>query len=250
MNELLKEKKGRIGIIIFNRPEVMNALNTPTLIELKNSLAELENDGDIRVIIIRGGEHFCAGADLRELKDKSPEDAEVFSRLGQGIFRQIENFEKPVIAAVSGFALGGGCEISLACDLRIAGEKARFGQPEINLGIIPGWGGTQRLVRMIGIGRAKEMIMTGKIIDAQEALSIGLVNTVTEDRDLIQKSEELAGIMAEKSQSVIGKIKTLMNMRPWIERGFDLEVNLFSESFATDDVKDGINEFLEKKKRV
>src|SRR5208283_472980 len=204
------EKKKNIGIIILNRPEVMNALNTPMLLELREALSELEKDGKVRAIIVRGGQHFCAGADIRELTDKKPEDARDFSRLGQGICNQISNLGKPVIAAVSGYALGGGCEISLACDIRIAGENARFGQPEAGIGIIPGWGATQRLPGLIGIGKAKEIIMMGKIINADEALAAGLVTCVTKDGELTAKAEEEAGVLAEKSQPAVRKIKSLI----------------------------------------
>ncbi len=248
-NKLIKvEKKKKIGIIILNRPEAKNALNTPMLLEFRETLSELERDGSVRAVIIRGGQHFCAGADIRELKDKNPKDAEAFSRLGHGICNRISNLGKPVIAAVSGYALGGGCEISLACDIRIAGENAQFGQPEINIGIIPGWGATQRLPGIIGIGKANEIIMMGKIIHAREALSIGLANSVTEDGELIEKAEEVAGILADKSPAAIKKIKNLISMRPGIENGLEFEIGLFSECFATDDSKEGIKAFLEKRK--
>jgi enoyl-CoA hydratase len=248
-NELIKvEKKKKIGIIILNRPEFMNALNTPMLLHLRDALSELERDGNVRAVIIRGDRHFCAGADIRELKGKDQKAAEAFSRLGHGICDRISSLGKPVLAAVSGYALGGGCEISLACDIRIAGENVQFGQPEINIGIIPGWGAAQRLPGIVGIGKATEIIMMGKIIYAREALSIGLVNSVTEDGKLMEKAEEVAGMLADKSQAAIKRIKNLMNMRLGTENGLDFEISLFSECFATDDYKEGINAFLEKRK--
>ncbi|HXW69312.1 MAG TPA: enoyl-CoA hydratase-related protein [Dissulfurispiraceae bacterium] len=248
-NKLVEvEKKKNIGIIILNRPEVMNALNTPMLLELSEALSELEKDRNIRAIIVRGGRHFCAGADIRELTDKKPEDARDFSRLGQGLCNRISHLGKPVIAAVSGYALGGGCEISLACDIRIAGENARFGQPEANIGIIPGWGATQRLPGLIGVGKAKEIIMMGKIINAVEALALGLVSRVAKDGELFEKAEEDAGIMAGKSQPAIRRIKNLIDARLGVDKGLDFEAGLFSECFDTDDYKEGIKAFLEKRK--
>jgi enoyl-CoA hydratase len=245
---IIVEKKKKIGIVILNRPEALNALNTPMLLEFRDSLSELERDGNVRAVVIRGDRNFCAGADIRELKDMNPKDAEAFSRLGHDICNRISGLGKPVIAAVSGYALGGGCEISLACDIRIAGENAQFGQPEINIGIIPGWGATQRLPGIIGIGKANEIIMMGKIILAREALSIGLANSVTKDEELIEKAEEAAGMLADKSQAAIKKIKSLINMRTGIDNGFEFEIGLFSECFVTEDYKEGIKAILEKKK--
>ncbi len=243
------EKKNKTGIIILSRPEIMNALNTPMLLDLRDSLEELEKDGNIMCIIIRGGKDFCAGADIREMNDKGPEEAKAFSRLGHSVCNRIAKIGKPVIAAVNGYALGGGCEISLACDIRIAGRSARFGQTEINIGIIPGWGATQRLPAIIGTGKAKELIMTGKIITAQEALSIGLVNIITEDQELIGKAEEMAYILAGKSPSSMAKLKSLTDISSLIEEGLELEINLFSECFGTDDYREGMKAFLGKAKR-
>ncbi|MBF0506788.1 MAG: enoyl-CoA hydratase/isomerase family protein [Nitrospirae bacterium] len=242
------EKKDRTGIIILNRPEVMNALNTPMLRDLRDSLEELEKDSNITAIIIRGGKDFCAGADIGEMNDKGMEEAKAFSQLGHSICNRIGKLGKPVIAAVNGYALGGGCEISLACDIRIAGRNARFGQTEINIGIIPGWGATQRLPAIIGMGKAKEMIMTGKIITAQEALSIGLVNIITDDQGLIGKAEEMASILSGKSLSAIAKVKRLTDIGSGIEKGLELEIDLFSECFGTDDYRDGMKAFFAKRK--
>lgn len=248
-NEHIKiEKKKEVGIIILNRPEALNILDTKTLQELGDSLTELEKDEQIRAIIITGGKIFCAGASIKEMKEKNPEDAEAFSRLGHKVCNQVENMEKPVIAAVNGYALGSGCEIALACDIRIASESAKFGQPEVNLGLIPGFGGTQRLARLVGIGKAKEMILTGKIIDAREAESIGLVNRVVRNEELMEKAEEIAQVIAQKSPIVLKKAKSLINENMEIKRGLEMEIVSFAECFATQDHLEGINAFLEKRR--
>ncbi|MCZ7395372.1 MAG: enoyl-CoA hydratase-related protein [Candidatus Methanoperedens sp.] len=247
-NEHIKiEKKKEIGIIILDKP-AMNILDTKMLGELEDSLDELENDDKIRAIIITGEKNFCAGADIKELKEKHPEEAEVFSRLGHKVFNRVENMEKPVIAAVKGYALGGGCELALACDLRIAGDSAKLGLPEINLGLIPGFGGTQRLTRLVGIGNAKEMIFTGRSIDAKEALSIGLVNSLVNDEELMDKAVEMATVLAQKSPINIKIAKSLINKNLEIKKGLEMEMVSFSECFASEDHLEGINAFLEKRK--
>ncbi len=250
-NEYIKaEKKKEIGIILFNRPEAMNILDTKMLQELGDFLTELENDEQIRAIIITGGKNFCAGANIKELKEKHPEEAEAFSRLGHKVCNQLENMEKPLIAAINGYALGGGCELALACDIRIASESARFGLPELNLGLIPGFGGTQRLSRLVGIGKAKEMIFTGRIIDAEEAESTGIANKVVKDEELMEKAEEMAQVIAEKSPITIKMAKILINKNQEIKRGLEMEIVSFSECFKTQDHIEGINAFLEKRKPV
>ncbi len=248
-NEYVKtEKKNEIGIIILKKPEAVNLLDTKTLKELAGSLEKLNNDGQIRAVIIKGDKNFSSGADVKEMKDKHPREAEAFSRLGHKVFSQVENMDKPVIAAVNGYALGGGCELALACDIRIAGESARFGQPEINLGLIPGFGGTQRLTRLVGIGRAKELILTGRIMDAKEASDIGLVNRVVKDEELMEKTMEIAQVLAEKSQIAIKMAKSLVNNSREINRGLEMEIVSFSMCFASQDHAEGINAFLEKRK--
>ncbi len=242
------DKKKEIGIIILDNPEFLNILGTRSIKKLRNLLAELENDGQTRAVIITGSKHFSAGADIKELKDKDPEQAEVFSRLGHSVCDQIENMNKPVIAAVRGYALGGGCEVALACDIRIASENAKFGQPEANLGLIAGFGGTQRLTRLIGIGKAKEMILTGRIIDAREAELIGLVNTVVRDEELMERAEETAHILAQKSPVSIRLAKRLINENQKLKRQLEIETASFSECFATEDHREGISAFLEKRK--
>ncbi len=250
-NEHVKvERKKEIGIIALNRPEVRNALNRKMIHELGDALTCLENDLQIRVIIITGNKDFCAGADIKEMHAIKPEEIETFCRWGHKVFNQLESMGKPVIAAITGFALGGGCELALACDIRIAGEGAKFGQPEVNLGLIPGFGGTQRLSRLVGIGKAKEMILTGKVIDAKEAESIGLANRVVKDEELMARAEEMAMLIAQKGPIAVKMAKTLINENQEIERGLEKEINLFAQCFATQDRLEGINAFLEKRKPI
>ena len=244
------EKKDGVGTIILNRPRSLNILDTEALQLLDKALAGLEKDEGIRSIIITGDGNFCAGADIRELKGKNVKAAEAFSRLGHEVFNHIENMGKPVIAAVAGHALGGGCELALACDIRIAGEGAKFGQPEIKLGLIPGFGGTQRLVRLVGMAKAKELILTGNIIVAREAESIGLVNSVVKDEELMKQAEEAARMLAEKSPLVLGMAKMLINEGQDLQKGLAKEISFFAGCFETEDHTEGINAFLEKRKPV
>ena len=248
-NEHIKvEKKKEIGIITLNRPEARNALNRKMIQELGNVLTGLENDLQIRVIIITGNKDFCAGADIKEMNAIKPEEIETFCRWGHKVFDQLEGMGKPVIAAITGFALGGGCELALACDIRIAGESAKLGQPEVNLGLIPGFGGTQRLSRLVGIARAKEMILTGKIINAKEAASIGLVNRVVKDEELMIAVEEMAQVIAQKAPIAVKMAKKLINENQEIKEGLEKEIDFFVQCFATQDRLEGINAFLEKRK--
>ncbi|OHC05382.1 MAG: crotonase [Planctomycetes bacterium RIFOXYD2_FULL_41_16] len=242
------EKKREIGIITINRLEARNALNRKMLQELGDTLTCLENDVQIRAIIITGNKDFCSGADIKEMNAIKPEEIESFCRWGHKVINQIENMGKPVIAAINGFALGGGCELALACDIRIAGESAKFGQPEVNLGLIPGFGGTQRLSRLVGIGKAKEMIFTGEIIDAKEAESIGLVNRVEKDEELMAKAEEIAIVIAQKSPIAVKMAKKLINENQEIKKGLEKEIAFFARCFTTQDRLEGINAFLGKKK--
>ncbi len=248
-NEHIKiERKKEIGVVILNMPESMNILDTKTLQELGDSLIQLENEEQIRAVIITGNKNFSAGANIKELKEKNPEAAEVFSRLGHKVCNQVESMEKPVIAAVNGYALGAGCEIALACDIRVAGESVKFGQPEINLGLIPGFGATQRLTRLVGIGIAKEIILTGRIIDAKEAESIRLVNRVVKDEILMGKAEEMAQVLVEKSPIAVKIAKGLINKNLDIKNGLEMEIVSFSECFGSQDHIEGMNAFLEKRK--
>ncbi|MCZ7401151.1 MAG: enoyl-CoA hydratase-related protein [Candidatus Methanoperedens sp.] len=248
-NEYFKiEQEKGFTTIILNRPQIRNVLDTGVLTELENYLNHLENDVETKVMIITGTGNFCAGANVKELMEKHPVEAETFSRLGHKVFNHIENMGKPVIAAVNGYALGGGCELAMACDIRIASENAKFGQPEVNLGLIPGFGGTQRLARLVGIGRAKELIFTGRIIDTNEAEAIGLVNKVVREEELMDRSKEMALVLAQKSSLILKVTKNLINTNHDIKKALDMEIKAFSECFASDDQIEGIKAFLEKRK--
>ncbi len=244
---IIVERENEIGRIILSSPETLNVLNTPALSAIQEAMADLEEDQRIKVVIIAGVKHFCAGADIREMKDKNQEEAETFSRLGHRICDTIESMEKPVIAAICGYCLGGGCEVALACDIRLASEDAKFGQPEINLGLIPGFGGTQRLTRLVGIGRAKDLILTGRIFDAGEAESMGLVNGVVKNDELLHKADGRAAALAQKSPLALGAAKKLINGSREIKRGLETEIASFSKCFSTEDHKEGINAFLGKR---
>jgi enoyl-CoA hydratase len=242
------ERKNEIGRIILSSPETLNVLGTPALSALEAALADLGGDRRIKVLIITGIKHFCAGADIREMKDKNQEEAESFARLGHRICDTIEGVEKPVIAAICGYCLGGGCEIALACDIRLAAEDSKFGQPEVNLGLIPGFGGTQRLTRLVGMGRAKELILTGRIISAGEALSMGLVNSVAGNDELLHEADETAEALAQKGPLALGAAKKLINGSLDITRGLETEIDFFSKCFTTEDHREGINAFLDKRR--
>ena len=241
------ERGEGIGTITFRRPDVLNVLDTSSLIALRDALADLHGDKEIRVLILTGDTHFCAGADIRELKDKDAESARIFAGLGHSLCDRIENMEKPVIAAVRGYALGAGCELALACDIRIASQNARFGQPEVSLGLIPGFGGTQRLTRLVGIGASKEMILTGKIIDVAAAASIGLVNMVVKEEELLGKAGETARLIAQKAPLALKFAKRLINENQGIGTKLESEISFFADCFRTEDLGEGIKAFLEKR---
>lgn len=247
-NVLLK-KEGNVGILSINRPDVLNALNSKVLEELEDAILKIKEDEEIYVIIITGeGRAFVAGADISEMKNMNSMEARKFSQKGMEIFRKIELMEKPVIAAVNGFALGGGCELAMCCDIRIASKKAKFGQPEVGLGITPGFAGTQRLSRLIGIGRAKELIFTTDMIDAKEAYRIGLVNKVVEKDRLMDIAMEMANKIASKGQLAVRYAKTAINrgIETDIDTGMAIEREVFGLCFATEDQKEGMRAFLEK----
>ncbi len=249
---LLLDIKDSIAVVKINRPDKLNALNGLTLSELKNIFAELKNNDDVKVIIVTGsGEKaFIAGADISELNKIDMISGKEFSEYGQEVFSLIEHFEKPVIAAVNGFALGGGCELALACHFRIASDNAKFGQPEVNLGIIPGYGGTQRLTRLVNSGRAMEYILTGDMIDSTEALRIGLVNHIFPQKELIDKAIEIAKKIISKSQHAvkmaIKAVKAVDEMSS--KEGQSYEANLFAVCCGTEDFKEGTSAFLDKRK--
>jgi len=251
LNNLLIEYVDNIAIVKINRPDKLNALNRETLIELKAAFEKLNEDQNIVSIILTGaGEKaFVAGADISELNKLSMLEGKKFAEFGQDVFNVIENMEKPVIAAINGFALGGGCELALACHFRYASENAKFGQPEVNLGIIPGYGGTQRLSRIIGKGRAMEMILTGNLINSEEALSIGLVNKLFKKEELIPKTIETLKVVNSKGQQAVRLAVKAINASSQMDlsQGLNYEALLFGICCGTNDFKEGTLAFLEKR---
>lgn len=241
-----------IATITINRPEALNAMNKILVAELKEAVEECIANDNVRVIVITGsGEKaFVAGADIKAMQKMSGRQALEFSREGQEMTMVIENSPKPVIAAINGFALGGGCEIALACDMRVAAENAKFSQPEVALGIIPGWGGTQRLPRLIGKGRAIEMITGGGMIDAEEALRIGLVNHVVPQPELMEKVHSLAKSILKNGPAAVGAALKCIHhgFDKHLENGLDIELNAFAELFETDEQREGTTAFVEKRK--
>ena len=243
---ILLEKEDGIAAITFNRPDALNALNNQTRAEFYSAMKDVAADNNIKVVILTGaGRAFVAGSDIKELKQTTSLDAHNIHRLGM----VVEKMEKPVIAAVNGFALGGGCEIVMACDIIIASDKARFGQPEINLGIIPGGGATQRLPRLVGVCKAKELILTGDIIKAEEAEKIGLVNRVVPGENLMAAAKEIAKKIAAKSKATVRLAKDVINkgMQTSLETGLDYEREIYSLCLTLEDKEEGINAFIEKR---
>ena len=251
---LLLEFKQNVAVVTINRPDKLNALNGQTVAELSSVFDELKINNDVSVVILTGsGEKaFVAGADISELNKLDTISAKEFSENGQEVFDKIQNFDKPVIAAVNGFALGGGCELALACHIRLASDNAKFGQPEVNLGIIPGYGGTQRLARIINTGRAAEYILTGDMIDADEAYRTGLVNHVYPQNELLEKALAMAGKIAAKGQQAIRLALKAVNAvnQMSLRDGQKLEASLFALCCGTEDFKEGTSAFLEKRKPV
>jgi enoyl-CoA hydratase len=249
---IIYEKDEGIGTIILNRPKSMNALNSVLLRELKHVLAELERDDEVRVVVITGSEKFfAAGADITEVgKISTPVEAHGFIKEAQDVFNKIEDLEKPVIAAVSGLALGGGCEMALACDLRMAAENAIFGQPEIKIGVITGGGGTQRLHRVIGLTKAKELLYTGDPIDAREAYRIGLVNMVVPVASLLAEARKMALKIARQPGIALKITKMAVNggINMDVKSALVYEARCFELLFSTEDQKEGMQAFLEKRK--
>jgi enoyl-CoA hydratase len=248
---ILVERRESVAIITINRPEKRNALNIQTRAEGAAVLDELRADDSVRVVVFTGAgdKAFIAGADIAEFADRTAiTQREVM--LERGLFNAIDTFPKPVIAMVNGYCLGGGCELALACDIRIASDKASFGQPEINLGIIPGGGGTQRLTRLVGEGKAMELILTGAIIDAQTAFTLGLVNHVVPADQLETKTMEIANRIAEKSPVALRLAKEAIKLasRSNLDEGLRREVDLFALCFSSEDKDEGVKAFLEKRK--
>ena len=248
-----RDKEKGIVKLTINQPELHNTLNMATRLELRSIIGSISGDGTIRVLIITGAgnEAFSSGADINELKEASSIEIEEYaSTLGQQLFTEIENLYVPVIAMINGFCLGGGCELAMACDIRIASTNARFGQPEINIGIIPGSGGTQRLPRLIGWGKAKELIYTGRIINASEAERIGLVDKVVPPSELEKTVNQLAETIAGKSPLIIKLAKKAINKGMYgdLASGLSYEKDNFALCFATMDQKEGMAAFLQKRK--
>ena len=249
---LILEIQDRVGRVTINRPKVLNALNEKTVQEIHAVFSSLRDNADVGVVILTGaGEKaFVAGADINELAVMTPLQGEASSKLGQAALREIETLGKPVIAAINGFALGGGCELALACHMRFASENAKLGLPEVGLGIIPGYGGTQRLPRIVGLGRALELITTGNMIDAQEALRIGLVNHVFPQADLIPACEKIAQAILGKGALAIRYAldAAVRGVESDLTQGLEREAGHFGLLAATADMHEGLKAFLEKRK--
>lgn len=247
------EKQGHIGILTVSRPEALNALNSATLKELRETAERVERDEDIRVLIVTGeGKAFVAGADIAEMKDLNAEEGREFGLRGQAAFKAIERLSVPVIAAVNGFALGGGCELALCADIRIASEKAKFGQPETGLGITPGFGGTQRLPRTVGASKAMELILTAKMIKADEALAIGLVDMVVPPESLMEEAMKLASAIAANAPFAVKASKKLIRgfTDTSLCAGLEGEAELFGGCFATEDQKMAMEAFVQKMEKA
>jgi len=242
-----------IFTITINRPEKLNALNATVFLELDKAIDEVYNTTEIKSAIITGAgtKAFVAGADITEFAGLNKQQAMALSKKGQDVFFKIENCKKPIVAAVNGFALGGGCELAMACHFRLASDNAKFGQPEVNLGLLPGYGGTQRLTQLVGKGKSMELQMTAALVDATEALRLGLINHLTTPENLLVKTIEILKVIQSKAPIAIGKVIECINIAVVNETGksgYDKEVQAFGECFATEDMIEGTTAFLEKRK--
>lgn len=254
---LLTTLENGIFTITVNRPDKLNALNKQVFTDLDAAIAEVYNNADIKTVIITGAgpKAFVAGADISEFGGLDREEAMALAKRGQEVYFKIENCKKPIVAAVNGFALGGGCELAMACHFRLCSENAKFGQPEVNLGLIPGYGGTQRLTQLVGKGKSMELQMTAHMIDAREALQLGLVNHVTTSENLLERTKDILNIIMTKAPVAVGKIIECVNVAVVSDSnytngksGYDKEVEAFGDCFVTEDMKEGTTAFLEKRK--
>ena len=245
------EQKGHVAILTIDRPEALNALTADVLRDLGEAMDAVEANDEAYVVILTGaGRSFVAGADIGEMKPLTAVEGKAWGNAGNDVFLKVENCTKPVIAAINGFALGGGCELAMACDIRLASEKAKFGQPEVGLGITPGFGGTQRLARIVGTGRAMELIFTARTIDAAQAEKIGLVNAVCAPEELMDKAMEMAEMIAAQAQVAVRESKRCIRkgIQTDINTGLAFEAEAFGLCFSTEDQKEGMSAFLEKRK--
>ena len=254
---LLVDMENGICTITINRPDKLNALNKEVFNDLDKAIDEVNNNPAIKTAIITGAgpKAFVAGADISEFGGLSREQAMALAKRGQDVFFKIENSRKPIVAAVNGFALGGGCELAMACHFRLCSENAKFGQPEVNLGLIPGYGGTQRLTQLVGKGKSMELQMTAHLIDANEALQLGLVNHVTTADTLLQRTKDILTIIQSKAPIAVGKVIECVNVAVVSDSaytngksGYDKEIEAFGDCFVTEDMKEGTSAFLEKRK--
>jgi enoyl-CoA hydratase len=252
LKNVVVKKENNIAVLSINRPDALNALNYDTLTDIKTAFKSLSEDEEVAVVIITGaGEKaFVAGADIKEMRDMTPLEARQFMLYGQSVFNMIDSLPKPTIAAVNGFALGGGTELALSCDMILASEKARFGLPEVTLGIHPGFGGTQRLPRLIGAAKAKELIFTGKMIGAAEAEKVGLVNKVVAPDKLHEEAKALAEDILKNGQVAIRLVKSAINagLDTTLEKGLAYEAETQGLAFSTEDKNEGLSAFMEKRK--
>ena len=249
---LLTSIESNILTITINRTDKLNALNKTVMAELEDAIITLEKDESVKAAIITGSgqKAFVAGADISEFSGLTKEEGMDLAKRGQEIFSKIENAAKPIVAAVNGFALGGGCELAMACHFRTASENAQFGQPEVNLGLIPGYGGTQRLAQLVGKGRAFELLMTGNLINAETALRYGLVNHVVKQEELLDKTKAILQTIINKAPIAINRCIKAVNAGVNKNNGYEVEMEAFGECFATDDMKEGAAAFLERRKPV
>ncbi len=256
---ILTSLEDGIFTITINRPEKLNALNKEVFNDLDNVLDEVNSNAEIKTVIITGAgpKAFVAGADITEFSGLDKGQAMALAKRGQDVYFKIENSKKPIVAAVNGFALGGGCELAMACHFRLCSDNAKFGQPEVNLGLIPGYGGTQRLTQLVGKGKSMELQMTANLISAAEALQLGLVNHVTTAETLIEKTKEILTLIQSKAPVAVGKIIECVNVAVVSDSvytngksGYDKEIEAFGDCFVTEDMKEGTTAFLEKRKAV